>query len=169
MTPSCFVGHRSTWPTCLGWGRTGCDCGGALRDCCSHRHLLTMMIGPGMTGLGMGLETGPLMDSAISAVPHERSGTAASLTNVARMVGATVGVALLCTVYEVFRRGPVWTVGCTHRRRIASARRNRQLQASQPRPEARRQLKWERVHMNQMIYPCRWPTHGQPASDKPLF
>jgi MFS family permease len=56
-------------------------------------------IGLGLTGLGMGLATGPLLGVAVSAVASARSGTAAALINVARMVGATLGVAVLGSLY----------------------------------------------------------------------
>src|SRR5690606_38940776 len=46
-------------------------------------------IGLVLTGLGMGMATGPLMAAAVGAVSSARSGTASSLINVARMVGAT--------------------------------------------------------------------------------
>ncbi len=52
-----------------------------------------------LAGLGMGLNTGPLMSIAVGAVPPARSGTASSLINVARMTGATLGVAVLGTIY----------------------------------------------------------------------
>jgi MFS transporter, DHA2 family, methylenomycin A resistance protein len=63
-------------------------------------------IGLVLTGLGMGLATGPLMGEAVGAVPAARSGTASALINVARMVGATVGVAALGAVYAAFGGGP---------------------------------------------------------------
>ncbi len=63
-------------------------------------------IGLTLTGVGMGLATGPLMAEAVGAVPAARSGTASALINVARMVGATVGVAALGAVYAAFRGGP---------------------------------------------------------------
>jgi MFS transporter, DHA2 family, methylenomycin A resistance protein len=52
-----------------------------------------------LSGIGMGLNTGPLLSIAVGAVPPARSGTASSLINVARMTGATLGVAVLGTVY----------------------------------------------------------------------
>lgn len=55
--------------------------------------------GLALTGLGMGLATGPLMAVAIAAVAAKRSGTASALINVARMAGATLGVAMLGAVY----------------------------------------------------------------------
>ena len=54
-----------------------------------------------MTGLGMGLATGPLMGVAVGAVSVARSGSAAALINVARMVGATLGVAVLGAVFAL--------------------------------------------------------------------
>lgn len=50
-------------------------------------------------GIGMGLATGPLMGAAIGAVPAAQSGIASALINVARMAGATLGVAVLGAVY----------------------------------------------------------------------
>jgi MFS transporter, DHA2 family, methylenomycin A resistance protein len=63
-------------------------------------------VGLALTGLGMGLATGPLMGAAIGAVPAARSGTAASLINVARMAGATIGVAVLGAVFAMAGGGP---------------------------------------------------------------
>ncbi|MHB0992456.1 MAG: MFS transporter [Burkholderiales bacterium] len=56
-------------------------------------------VGLALTGLGMGLATGPLLAVAVGAVPVARSGTAAALINVARMTGATIGVAVLGAVF----------------------------------------------------------------------
>jgi EmrB/QacA subfamily drug resistance transporter len=64
--------------------------------------VLPVEIGLALTGLGMGLATGPLMGAAVGAVPAARAGTASALINVARMTGATLGVALLGTVYALF-------------------------------------------------------------------
>lgn len=63
-------------------------------------------IGLAMTGLGMGLATGPLMAAAVGAVAAARSGTAAALINVARMAGATIGVAVLGAVFAMAEGGP---------------------------------------------------------------
>ncbi|WP_233155007.1 MFS transporter [Candidimonas nitroreducens] len=52
-------------------------------------------------GIGMGLATGPLMGVAIGAVPAAQSGIASALINVARMAGATLGVAALGAIYAV--------------------------------------------------------------------
>lgn len=58
-----------------------------------------------LAGIGMGLATGPLMGAAIGAVSAARSGSAAALVNAARMVGATLGVAILGTVYAAMSGG----------------------------------------------------------------
>ncbi len=53
-----------------------------------------------LTGLGMALNTGPVLAAAVAAVPPSRAGTASALANTARMVGATFGVAVLGAVYD---------------------------------------------------------------------
>lgn len=62
-------------------------------------------IGLALTGLGMGMATGPLMGAAVGAVAAARAGTASALINVARMIGATVGVAVLGAVYALVGGG----------------------------------------------------------------
>jgi EmrB/QacA subfamily drug resistance transporter len=62
-------------------------------------------IGLALTGLGMGFATGPLMETAVGAVSAARSGTAAALINVARMAGATIGVAILGAVFAIAQGG----------------------------------------------------------------
>src|SRR5699024_2328468 len=62
-------------------------------------------IGLALTGVGMGLATGPLMGGAVNAVSSARSGTAAALINVARMVGATLGVATMGSLYALVGGG----------------------------------------------------------------
>lgn len=71
-----------------------------------RQSLVFAEIGLVLTGVGMGLATGPLMGEAVGAVPAARSGTASALINVARMVGATIGVAALGAVYAIFKAGP---------------------------------------------------------------
>lgn len=56
-------------------------------------------VGLVLTGVGMGFATGPLLGAAIGAVSSVRSGTASALINVARITGATLGVAILGAVY----------------------------------------------------------------------
>ena len=62
-------------------------------------------IGLALTGLGMGFATGPLMGVVVSVIAAARSGTASALINVARMAGATMGVAILGTVFAVAHSG----------------------------------------------------------------
>ncbi|MFL5009970.1 MFS transporter [Rhizobium sp.] len=56
-------------------------------------------IGLLLTGVGMGMATGPLTAVAVSTVTSDRAGTASALINVARMVGATIGVAILGAIF----------------------------------------------------------------------
>ncbi|WP_461313170.1 MFS transporter [Acinetobacter sp. GN11] len=58
-----------------------------------------------LTGLGMGCATGPLMNIAISSTIAARSGTASALINAARMFGATIGVAILGTIFTIMNGG----------------------------------------------------------------
>jgi EmrB/QacA subfamily drug resistance transporter len=46
-------------------------------------------------GIGLGLNTAPIQNVAVTSVPVDRAGTASGLINTARMVGATLGVAIL--------------------------------------------------------------------------
>jgi MFS family permease len=62
-------------------------------------------VGLVLTGLGMGLNTGPLFGVVASSVPAARSGSAGSLINVARMIGATLGVAVLGSAFAVAGAG----------------------------------------------------------------
>jgi EmrB/QacA subfamily drug resistance transporter len=48
-----------------------------------------------LTGIGIGTTVVPITSSALSAVPSERSGMAASATNTSREIGAVTGVAIL--------------------------------------------------------------------------
>ena len=52
-----------------------------------------------LLGIGLGLNTGPVNSVAVASVPPARSGTASGLLNTARMVGATLGVAILGAVF----------------------------------------------------------------------
>jgi MFS family permease len=63
-------------------------------------------IGLALTGLGLGFSTGPLMGVAVGAVSAARSGTAGAVVNVARMAGATIGVASLGAVFAIMQGGP---------------------------------------------------------------
>jgi MFS transporter, DHA2 family, methylenomycin A resistance protein len=65
------------------------------------RSVVPAILGLGLTGLGMGVATGPLFAVAVGAVVPARAGTAAALINVARMVGATIGVAICGSIYAL--------------------------------------------------------------------
>jgi MFS transporter, DHA2 family, methylenomycin A resistance protein len=52
-----------------------------------------------LLGIGLGLNTGPVNSVAVASVPPARSGTASGLLNTARMIGATLGVAILGAVF----------------------------------------------------------------------
>ncbi|WP_396332748.1 MFS transporter [Burkholderia anthina] len=73
--------------------------------CAASPDLLGMEIGLALTGLGMGVATGPLMTVAVGAVDVARSGTASALVNVARMTGATLGIAVLGTLFAALHGG----------------------------------------------------------------
>ncbi len=68
--------------------------------------MVLAQIGLTMAGVGMGLNTGPLYGLAVGSVGQARAGTASALINVARMVGATLGVALLGSVFALLHGGP---------------------------------------------------------------
>jgi MFS transporter, DHA2 family, methylenomycin A resistance protein len=55
-------------------------------------------------GCGLGLNTGPVNSVAVANVPKSRAGTASGLINTARIVGATLGVAVLGALFAVFSR-----------------------------------------------------------------
>ncbi|HZQ12505.1 MAG TPA: MFS transporter [Pseudolabrys sp.] len=52
-----------------------------------------------IVGIGLGLNTAPLNGVAVAALPSERSGTASGVLNTSRMVGATLGVAILGALF----------------------------------------------------------------------
>jgi len=65
------------------------------------RPMSLAQVGLLLAGIGMGVNTAPLLGVAVAAVPSARSGTASALINVARMVGATLGVAVLGALYAL--------------------------------------------------------------------
>lgn len=72
----------------------------------AHQPSIVMQeAGLALTGIGMGLATGPLMGSAVGAVTAARSGTASALINVARMAGAAFGVAALGAIFDMAQGG----------------------------------------------------------------
>jgi len=56
-------------------------------------------------GCGLGLNTGPVNAVAVANVAAARSGTASGLVNTARMIGATLGVAVLVAVFAMVAGG----------------------------------------------------------------
>ena len=55
-----------------------------------------------VVGIGLGLNTAPVNGVAVAALPPERSGTASGLVNTSRMVGATLGVAILGALFAAY-------------------------------------------------------------------
>ena len=55
-----------------------------------------------VVGIGLGLNTAPVNGVAVAAVPPARSGTASGMLNTARMVGATLGVAILGSIFASY-------------------------------------------------------------------
>jgi EmrB/QacA subfamily drug resistance transporter len=60
-----------------------------------HPHYVPLLVALALTGIGIGATVVPITSSALSAVPPERSGMAASATNTSREIGAVTGVAAL--------------------------------------------------------------------------
>ena len=60
-----------------------------------HPHYAPLMAALALAGIGIGTTVVPVTSSALSAVPPERSGMAASATNTSREIGALTGVAVL--------------------------------------------------------------------------
>lgn len=88
----------------IGLGVIGC--GTMITGLGAKEHDLAVTeLGLILTGIGMGLATGPLFGLAVGSVSASRSGSASALINVARMAGATLGVALLGTVFALFQGG----------------------------------------------------------------
>jgi MFS transporter, DHA2 family, methylenomycin A resistance protein len=54
-----------------------------------------------VVGVGLGLNTGPVNSVAVANVAASRSGTASGLLNTARMIGATLGIAVLGSLFAV--------------------------------------------------------------------
>jgi MFS family permease len=55
-----------------------------------------------VVGVGLGLNTSPVNGVAVAAVPPARSGTASGLLNTGRMIGATMGIAILGALFAAF-------------------------------------------------------------------
>jgi MFS family permease len=54
-----------------------------------------MLVSFVLLGIGMGLNTATVVGATVAGAPAEKAGVASALANAARMVGATLGVALL--------------------------------------------------------------------------
>lgn len=68
-----------------------------------------------VVGIGLALNTGPVVGVAVSAVSAQRAGLASGIANLARILGATLGVAVVGTVLAVVgndaARGPAFRSG----------------------------------------------------------
>jgi MFS family permease len=60
-----------------------------------HPSYAPLALALALTGVGVGATVVPITSSALSAVPPERSGMAASATNTSREIGAVTGIAIL--------------------------------------------------------------------------
>lgn len=64
-------------------------------------NLLLVELALSIVGVGLGLNTAPVNGVAVAALPPERSGTASGVLNTARMVGATLGIAILGAIFAI--------------------------------------------------------------------
>jgi MFS transporter, DHA2 family, methylenomycin A resistance protein len=65
----------------------------------------SLLVEAALLVIGCGLNTAPVNAVAVANVPAARSGTASGLVNTARMVGATLGVAVLGAIFAMFAGG----------------------------------------------------------------
>ncbi|WP_156464261.1 hypothetical protein [Afipia sp. Root123D2] len=90
-------------PTCaMLVGGTGCMGGGLLllaAAATASPNLWFVQASLVVIGAGLGLNTAPVNAVAVAAVGPARSGTASGLINTTRMVGATMGIAVLGAIY----------------------------------------------------------------------
>lgn len=68
-------------------------------------NLLVLEIAFTVIGVGLALNTGPVVGVAVSAVAPELAGLASGIANLARMFGATLGVAVQGTVMAIASGG----------------------------------------------------------------
>ncbi len=82
------------WLMAIGMALMGCGLllFTSLTTGTSYAFLIAVMA---LIGVGLACNTGPVMAVAVGSVPPARSGLASGLGNVARMLGATLGVAVL--------------------------------------------------------------------------
>jgi MFS transporter, DHA2 family, methylenomycin A resistance protein len=71
----------------------------------------TMALALLIMGVGNGLIFGPIITLAVSNVGEERSGMSSGLVNVARMVGATLGVAIPGSIFGAHVAGAGQDIG----------------------------------------------------------
>lgn len=71
----------------------------------AHANLLLLELAFMVIGLGLALNTGPVVAVAVSAVDADRAGLASGVANLARMFGAALGVAVMGTVLAVVGDG----------------------------------------------------------------
>jgi DHA2 family methylenomycin A resistance protein-like MFS transporter len=79
--------------TCMGIGAL------MLALIADNTNLLPIELALAVVGVGLGLNTAPVNGVAVAALPPERSGTASGVLNTSRMVGATLGVAILGAIF----------------------------------------------------------------------
>jgi MFS family permease len=60
-----------------------------------HANVWLLELSLFLAGVGLALNTGPAVSLAMSTVPVQRTGLASGVVNLARLVGITVGVAVL--------------------------------------------------------------------------
>ncbi len=64
-----------------------------------HGPVWLVVVQTTLLGLALGCETGPLMSVAMTSVPKDRFGVPSGIVNVARITGATLGVAVLGSIF----------------------------------------------------------------------
>jgi EmrB/QacA subfamily drug resistance transporter len=85
------LGQRAT--IALGFLAMGLGCAGLSADPATSWALLLVALA--FAGLGLGLTTGPVLGYGVKRAPDERAGLASGIGNAARMLGATLGVAIV--------------------------------------------------------------------------
>jgi len=80
----------------------GCLLMGCISD---HTAFWPILLALVAIGAGLGLNAGPVMAVAVANAPAARSGTASGLGNTARIVGATLGVAMLGAIFAAHSGG----------------------------------------------------------------
>jgi predicted MFS family arabinose efflux permease len=94
LRSQCFVkalGPRGT--IACGMAAMGAGCLGLTLGLAESPWACTAPLG--LIGLGLGLTTGPVLGKVVERAPRDQAGAASGIANAARMLGATLGVALL--------------------------------------------------------------------------